>query len=327
MAISNIPGPYPAYLDSFAKYLTVIKGHSSKTAYEYVLNTTLFMRYLKSLELPKFRGTDVSDITIQRMSDVQPEDITDYMYYEQGRGSMASTRSNKLSALYVFYEYLRREKYIKANPVQDVDHPKLQQRVPKYLTLEQANHLLDTVQSSNKANGVRDYCILTIFLNCGLRLEELRMLNVGDIQDTKNVMLIRGKGDKEREVPINDAVLGAVHDYLQVREAMKKRDGEKALFVSRQTGRRISRSTIQKMVERRLLDAGLAYDHMSTHKLRHTSATLMYGATGDIRSLQEVLGHTTIATTEQYVHVNSEQKRRLVKQNPLNLADGENEGE
>lgn len=317
----SVPGPLPMYLKRFHETQIVIKNHSPKTAYEYTLNVSLFMRYLNLLKGKDPESTDVSGITIEDLTQVTRDTVTDYLFYEAQRGSGASARSNKLSALSSFFSYLMREGALQDNPVKNVERPKAAQKVTRYLTEAECVQLLDSILTSQKANKARDYCIISLFLHCGFRLDELRGINLTDIDLDKRYLVVLGKGNKEREVYLNDSVIGAIQDYLPVRKAMNPPDGEKALFISRQGGGRISREAIQSMVKRRLLEAGLDSSRLSTHKLRHTSATLMLRGGAEIRSIQEVLGHASLSSTQIYTHIDNEQKRVAIECNPLNTKE------
>lgn len=323
----TVPGPLPSYLKKFYETQVVIKNHSEKTAYEYTLNVALFFRYLNVLKGMSPERTDVSNITISELSRVDSDLLTEYLFYESKRGSGASARSNKLSALSAFYSFLMKEGLVSSNPAKDVERPKLPRKEPRYLTEAECRQLLDSILTSQKINSTRDYCIVSIFLHCGFRLSELHGINLEDVKSAvesddsqKFFIVVRGKGDKERNVPFNDAVLGAIADYLPIRAAMDPEGNEKALFVSRQGGR-LSREAIQVMVKRRLLEAGLDSNKLSTHKLRHTSATLMLRGGADIRSIQEVLGHASLSTTQIYTHIGGEEKRIAVESNPLNIKE------
>jgi site-specific recombinase XerD len=288
----------------------------------YAYDVAGFLRYLQSSKGRKpYTDTDIHGVTMDEVAAVTTKKVENYLFFLAKQGNGASTRSAKLSAISSFYRYLESKGYVESNPTERIERPKINDPLPKYLTAKEANQLLDTVLASPKINGTRDYCILALFLNCGLRLDELRSINVEDISSERKTLVVTGKGSKQREVPLNDMVLGAVEDYLLVRKGEKIAGGEKALFTSRQTHKRLSREAIQKMVERRLQEAGLGGKHLSTHKLRHTAATLMHQAGSDIRVVQEVLGHASLSSTEIYTHVSSAQKAEAVRNNPLNIIE------
>ena len=210
-----------------------------------------------------------------------------------------------------FYNYLTNKKHLlRENPVKDIDSPKLRKTLPKYLTLDQSTELLDAVDGKNQE---RDYCILTLFLNCGLRISELVGLNLNDINE--DTLRILGKGNKVRILYLNDACQDALNTYLAVRRPITGRDSN-ALFLSSRN-ERVSRSTVHAMVKKRLTAAGIDSSEYSSHKLRHTAATLMLQNGVDVRAVQEVLGHDHLNTTEIYTHVDNEGLRVAARANPL----------
>ena len=188
--------------------------------------------------------------------------------------------------------------------------------MPKYLTLEQSQNLLKVAYDSPKESNERDYCMLTLFLNCGMRLSELRGINTNDIHGT--TLTVIGKGNKERTIYLNDACLEAINDWMDKRATLKiKPEAEKALFVSKR-GTRISCDMIQITIKRLLEEAGIDTNIYSVHKLRHTAATLMYKyGKVDIRNLQMILGHQSVSTTQIYTHVDDEALQRAIESNPL----------
>ena len=220
-------------------------------------------------------------------------------------------RDRKIATIRSFYNYLTNKMHLlRENPVKDIDSPKLKKTLPKYLTLEESVQLLGSVDGKNQE---RDYCILTLFLNCGLRISELVGLNLQDIQG--DALRVLGKGNKVRIIYLNEACQSALQQYLAVRRPIRGRD-ENALFLSSQN-ERISRSTVHAMVKKRLGEAGLDSRQYSSHKLRHTAATLMLQNGVDVRAVQEVLGHDHLNTTEIYTHIDNEALRVAAKANPL----------
>ena len=226
-------------------------------------------------------------------------------------GLKASSRARKVSTIRSFYKYLtNKAKLIDVNPLQDIDSPKVPKTLPRYLTLDEAQQLLQSVDGKNKE---RDYCILCIFLNCGLRISEIVGLNLQDIREDQ--IRVFGKGSKERIVYINSAVANALNDYLQVRKNIAAID-RNALFLSNRR-ERISRETIHAMVKKYLKKAGLDADKYSAHKLRHTAATLMLQNGVDVRTLQELLGHENLNTTQIYTHIDNTSLKIAAEANPL----------
>ncbi len=250
-------------------------------------------------------------------------DIYEYMAYlsrdriqhqnssHSSYGLNAASRARKIATIRSFYKYLTNKMHLlEENPVKDLDSPKLKKTLPKYLTLEESKNLLRSV---NGKNAERDYCILTLFLNCGLRISELVALNLNDIQE--EALRILGKGNKVRIVYLNDACQQALQQYLAVRRPIQGRD-ENALFLSIQN-ERISRSGVHALVKKRLAEAGLDSTQYSSHKLRHTAATLMLQNGVDVRAVQEVLGHEHLNTTEIYTHIDNDDLRTAARANPL----------
>lgn len=236
-------------------------------------------------------------------------------------GSKPATRARKASTIRIFFAYLYAQKIIPDNPAIGLKTPKLGKRMPKYLSLEDSKKLLNVTYDENDENKERDYAIITLFLNCGLRLSELVGINISNIDFSENRLTVIGKGNKERTIYLNNACVNAIKDYISVRptEGVKNdsKASNKALFLSNRK-ERISNRTVQYIVDRELTKAGLDTSKYSTHKLRHTAATLMYQyGNVDIRALQELLGHESIATTEIYTHVSNEQVRNAVESNPL----------
>ena len=228
-----------------------------------------------------------------------------------GYGLSAATRARKIATLRSFFNYLTTKAHLlEQNPIKDLDSPKLRKTLPRYLTLDESVELL---QSVDGANSERDYCILTLFLNCGLRISELIGLNLNDIQG--DALRVLGKGDKVRIVYLNDACKDALERYLSVRRPISGRD-ENALFLSTRN-QRISRSNVHALVKKHLSQAGLDSSAYSSHKLRHTAATLMLQNGVDVKAVQEVLGHEHLNTTEIYTHIDNESLRVAARANPL----------
>lgn len=313
--IATLPLIIVRYLD----YLSAIKNKSELTVLEYASDLRMFFRYLKQTKgfcdknLP-LEEIGISDLTDDFIFKVTLNDAYAFLSYCRNvRNNNTNARARKAVAIKRFYRYLEVNGHIEKSPVMHLESPQTKRALPRYLTLEQSIALLDSVEGKFKE---RDYCILTLFLNCGLRLSELIGINLSHIKDD-NTLRVLGKGNKERTVYLNAACVAAISDYMKVRPAdgLKDRD---ALFISNQK-KRISRQSVQKIVEGCLERSGLAGMGFSTHKLRHTAATLMYQY-GDVDPLQlkEILGHENLSTTEIYTHVHSEQLREAVNSNPLN---------
>ena len=308
----------PPILQVYLGYMETVKGRSDKTVNEYFTDLRTFFRYLKrsrGLVPPSlvFEEIPITDINIDFIRTVTLNDVYEYMNYAKNERSNGNkTRARKTTALRMFFRHLTDYTHqLDYNPVQNLETPKAKKALPKYLSLEQSVELLNSV---NGAFSKRDYCMLTLFLNCGLRRAELAAINLRDIgQD--HTLRVLGKGNKERILYLNDACWNAIQDYLTVRpvEGVKDRD---ALFLSR-LNRRISLQGIHYVVKQYLQQIPGA-ETLSTHKLRHTAATLMYQhGHVDIRVLKDILGHENLGTTEIYTHLSNEQIKKAVEDNPL----------
>ena len=308
----------PPILRDFLVYHETIQGHSRKTADEYFLDLRNFFRFLKQSKnlIPRDTPLDdvsIADVDLTLVRDVTLTDIYSYMnYLSRDRGLNNASRARKVATIRSFYKYLtNKAKLLDANPVQDLDSPRLKKSLPKYLNLDESLELLDSVDGKN---STRDYCILTLFLNCGLRISELVGLNKTDVRGDQ--LRVLGKGNKERMLYLNDACQRALTDWLTERDAMTLVD-QNALFVTLQNRRRISTAAVHKLVKKHLAAAGLDSTQYSSHKLRHTAATLMLQNGVDVRTLQEVLGHDHLNTTQIYTHVDNEDLRAAARANPL----------
>ena len=299
----------PQILRDFLAYHETVKAHSKRTVDVYYLDLRNFFRYLKQTRDPALSDKSLDEISIldvdlDFVASVTLTDIYGYMTYlsrdriqhqnsrNSDYGLNAASRARKIATIRSFYNYLTNKMHLlRENPVKDVDSPKLKKTLPKFLTLDESLQLLDSVDGKNQE---RDYCILTLFLNCGLRISELVGLNINDIQGES--LRVLGKGNKVRIIFLNDACQDAIRRYLEVRRPITGRDSN-ALFLSSRN-ERISRSMVHAMVKKRLGEAGIDSSQYSSHKLRHTAATLMLQNGVDVRALQEVLGLDHLKTTE-----------------------------
>lgn len=318
----------PRILLEFLSYHETVKAHSQKTVDEYYLDLRNFFRYMKQLREPELSGCepeqiDIRDIGIEFIRSITLTDVYSYLAYlsrerpqrpnseKSSKGLSAASRARKVATLRSFFNYLSNKVHLlQENPIQDIDSPKIRKTLPRYLTLDECVQLLEGVDGPNRE---RDLCILTLFLNCGLRISELIGLNRSDIQD--DALRVLGKGDKVRIVYLNQACKDVLAAYLQVRPVVGGKDQD-ALFVSRNR-QRISRATVHSLVKKHLADAGLDSQRYSSHKLRHTAATLMLQNGVDVKAVQEVLGHEHLNTTEIYTHIDNESLRIAAKANPL----------
>ena len=314
-------------VQEFVSYKSSIQGCSPKTVEEYLFDLRTFFRYLLAKERgidpssDDFYQIDVSVFDLDRLSKVKAEQIYDFLFYaNQQRGNHWSARSRKLSAIRALYKYLvNRRHYITINPTADIDAPKPQKALPKVLSLEESLALLDAVQNDKESKyRVRDYAILTLFLNCGMRVSELVGINLNDIDSGLRSIRVTGKGSKERIVYLNDACKDALEAYLRERRGLAHASvHDNALFISR-LEQRMSVKTVQAMVYKYLNLAGLEAKHYSVHKLRHTAATLMYQSGNvDVRVLKDILGHEQLNTTQIYTHIGNRDLEAAMTQNPL----------
>jgi len=321
------PEEFSSLIQEYASYKASIQGCSQKTVEEYLLDLRTFFRYLVARESginfnsEEFLKIDVSRIGLKELEKIHAEDLYDFLYYtNQTRGNQWSARSRKLSAIRSLYKYLvNKRHYLEYNPTVDIDSPKPKKALPKVLTLEESVRLLEVIENDKESpNRVRDYAIITLFLNCGMRVSELVGINLYDIDSQLLSLRVTGKGNKERIVYLNEACQSALYEYLLIRKSPKYAEvNDKALFLSR-FEQRMSVKTVQAMVYKYLTAAGLEAKRYSVHKLRHTAATLMY-QTGkvDVRVLKEILGHEQLNTTQIYTHVSNTDMENAMAQNPL----------
>ena len=318
---------FPPLLREFAGYKSAIQGCSPKTVNEYLLDLRTFLRYLLSVRngiLPdseEFLSIDIKVCDIDFFKQISPEDIYGFLLYTGDvRKNLRCAKARKLSAIKAFFKYLTVKRHLlEANPAIDIESPKAQKTLPKFLTLEESLHLLETVRNDAESrNVVRDYAIVTLFLNCGMRVSELVGINLRDLHPEMTSLRVVGKGSKERMIYLNEACRTSLAEYLTVRHGERyKTVTDPALFLSA----RCSRMTVQGvqwMVYKYLDMAGYGARHLSVHKLRHTAATLMY-QTGevDVRVLKDILGHEQLNTTQIYTHVSDNSMREAMERNPL----------
>ena len=320
----------PDYINSFLDYSATILNKSPNSIKEYNYDLAMFLKFIKiHFNLTKetdFSKIEIKDLSFDIIKKIELDDIHAFLgYLSTTNNSKSATRARKISTIRIFFKYLSQDASKKFlldhNPALNLKTPKKDKRLPKYLSLEDSKKLLDVASNEDNRNFERDYAITTLFLNCGMRLSELVGINVNDIDFSECKMTVIGKGNKERTIYLNNACMKAISNYLQVRpkQGIKhdNKNSEKALFLSERK-ERISNRTVQHIINKELMEAGLDSRKYSVHKLRHTAATLMYQyGEVDIRALQELLGHESISTTEIYTHVNNDQVRSAVERNPL----------
>lgn len=308
-------------LDQYTNYMQAVRERSPLTMKEYRYDLVLFFRFLKrdrglvKSDVPMAK-IPINDIDTSFLASVTTDDLFVFLIYlSRERHATTPTRARKAATLKSFFKYLfQKRKVIPEDPAYELDSPRIGRRLPHYLTLDESVGLLAAASDSTHASKERDYCILTFFLNCGLRLSELSGINMKNIH--ANTLTVIGKGNKERTIYLNTACMAALEDWLTVRPHDGLKDPQ-ALFLSR-LGRRLSNQMIQYSTKRLLHESGIDTKVFSVHKLRHTAATLMYKyGHVDIRSLQTILGHASVATTQIYTHVDDESLRAAVEKNPL----------
>lgn len=329
----------PQVLRDFLTYHETIKGQSQLTISEYYLDLRMFLRFIKLMrnDMPintPLEDIPIKDITITFLQSITTSDVFDFLSYlasdrpldpnspSSERGISASSRARKLSAIKSFFKYLTvRTKQLAENPVADLEYPKLRKSLPKYLTMEQCTALLQAVSGPNQK---RDYAILMLFLNCGIRRSELVGLNISDVYEDR--IRVVGKGNKERFVYFGTPCRKAIDAYLPERNKKVLTDN-RALFGSR-NGNRISVEAVHRLIKKYLLAAGLDVTQFSAHKLRHTAATMMLSGGVDVKTVQEVLGHENLNTTQIYTHIENTELKIAAEANPLSKLDfSDDEGE
>ena len=321
----------PDFLNSFLDYSTTILNKSPNSIKEYNYDLAMFLKFIKMhfnmTNETDFKDITINDLTMDTIQKIKIDDIHAFLGYLTATfHSKPATRARKISTIRIFFHYLCQDASsdfkLDHNPALNLKTPKKDKRLPKYLSLDDSRKLLDVAYNEDNRNAERDFTIITLFLNCGMRLSELVGININDIDFEECKLNVIGKGNKERTIYLNKACMKALSEYLPIRNSINvKHDNkysEKALFLSERR-ERISNRTVQYIVDKELMHAGLDTGKYSVHKLRHTAATLMYQyGEVDIRALQELLGHESIATTEIYTHVSNDQVRNAVEKNPLN---------
>ncbi|MGN9163408.1 tyrosine recombinase XerC [Clostridium sulfidigenes] len=316
----------PKILKDYLSYLSSVKGVSSNTLVAYAYDLTLFFKFLKvhnnEVTLSQdviFENIPIDNISSDYLKNLELVDFYTYLsFLENMRENGTYAKARKVASLKSFFHYLcSKAKIIPTDPTLDLESPKIGKRSPIYLTLDESRDLLAVANNRDK-NSPRDLCIITLFLNCGVRLSELCSINIANIKgDTLTVI---GKGNKERTIYLNKASIKAINKYLVVRNDIADKvhsEDTEALFISGKY-RRINKRTVERIIKKYVGAAGLDTDKYTPHKLRHTSATLLHKHGGvDVKTLQEILGHENVSTTQIYVHVDDETLRDAINTHPL----------
>ena len=318
------PGRHAPYLDipddviEYLHYLDFVKLRSPRTVNGYYLDLRGFFRFMMiqwNLADPATppENIDLTHITSKEIANITKRDIFAYLDYARSSNNGPKARARKLSALKGFFGYMCTQvNKISQNPTDNVSLGAPKKTLPKYLTETESHELLNNIQSNFYE---RDFCIITMFLNCGMRLAELVSINMGDFRD--DTIRITGKGGKERLIYLNEACINALEHYCRARKDIPHLADKDALFVSKRTGKRLTARRVEQIVARCLQSAGLSGRGFSPHKLRHTAATLMYQGGVDMLALKEILGHENVSTTQIYTHINQQQLRAAVQASPL----------
>jgi len=313
----------PEFLNDYLVHIRVVRMLSERTISEYYFDTRIFLKYIhRNFTESELSVDDISiaDMQENELKQITSSDIYNFLFYASDERKNAEVaRYRKVSSLRSFFRYLTKVRHtVEHDPSKELDISSPRRKIqPKFLSLDESRRLLQTTAQSDSVSAKRDYCIITVFLNCGVRLSELVSIDVKDIDFTENRLKVLGKGNKERTVYLNQACIDAVNDYLTVRNENKEAESEPALFISSRN-KRISKRRVQQIVESKIKSACLDGKGISTHKLRHTAATLMYQyGNADVLTLKELLGHESTATTEIYTHLSNEAVRNAVESNPL----------
>lgn len=309
----------PKPIKSFLNYASSIRGLTKETRDAYRYDLIMFFRFLKLdkglvKSTEDFNSIDISDIDNNFIKDIDLDDIYSYLsYLEEERENSAVTRSRKIACLKSFFKFLySKSKILSVNIASELEQPRVREKLPIYMTVEEAKLLLDSITGRNE---LRDKCILTLFLNTGMRLSELCRIDIDDIR--KDSLVVTGKGHKQRTVYLNPACMKILAVYIrEYRDIKIAKHQESALFISERR-QRINKRTVEHIMKSAVKNADLSSDY-TVHKLRHTAATMLYSSGADIRSLQTILGHSNVSTTQVYTHVNEKQIRNVMNLNPLN---------
>ncbi len=321
MAVGKKYSDVPQLLRDYLNFMTVIKGKSENTVKEYYYDLRMFLKFLRAssdgLPLDSLENVSLEDFDVNLLKEISLSDLYEFMaYVNDEKSSNDNYRARKVASLRSFFKYLHvKINFIDTNPAEYLDSPKIKKRMPRYLTFEESVRFLNAINGKYKQ---RDLAMFVIFLNCGLRLSELVGINIKNIDFEKRTLRVIGKGNKERMVFLNDLCMDAINSYMAVRpNDIVKPQARDALFLSAQ-GNRISNRMVELLAKKYFEQAGIDSELYSPHKLRHTAATLMYrDGNVDIRTLQELLGHTSLSTTQIYTHIRNDDLKQAADKNPL----------
>lgn len=315
----------PSFLTDYFNYLETIKGKSRNTILAYSYDLRLFLRFIyvhkkivtiDSSDTDAFDNINVKDFSCSTLEEITLSDLYSFLsFVNKERTNSSYARARKVASLKSFFNYLtNKARLISQNPARELESPKILKKLPRYLNIDESKHLLNCILTLNDKNKFRDFAMLTLFLNCGMRLSELVGINLDDIRN--NTISVTGKGGKERMIYLNKACIDALENYIKHRAVDGVKDKNALFLSSRKT--RISKNTVQFIVKKYIRLSGLDPKKYSTHKLRHTAATLMYKhGKVDVRALQKILGHETLATTQIYTHLDNQQLQDALNSNPL----------
>ena len=336
MNVAQKYADHPEIIREFLNYKLAIQGCSVKTVEEYALDLKNFFKYYLAVKkgLPTDKKTlediSVRELDLEAVKLVRSSDIYEYLFFvTEAKANASAAKARKLSSIKGFYKYLvAKRNYFDENPAINIESPKQKRALPKFLSLEESINLLDAVKNDKDSkHTARDFAMITLFLNCGMRVSELVGISLNDMDKELRSLRVIGKGNKERIIYLNDACKDALARYLSVRMAIKTKDNDNALFLSGRD-QRINVKTVQYIVYKYLDMAGLESKHYSVHKLRHTAATLMYQSGNvDVRVLKDILGHEQLNTTQIYTHVSNESMEAAMSQNPLAAINKKKKGE
>lgn len=327
----------PQILTEFSSYKLVIQGCSRKTVEEYLLDLRTFSKYIIarrsqiSPDSEEFERIDISVADAEFFKSIKTTEIYEFLLYTSTmRQNMWAAKARKLSAIKALYKYLIVKRGMQfENPAANIESPKPKKGLPKFLSLDESMALLDAIKNDKSSkNRLRDYTIVTLFLNCGMRVSELVGINLSDIDNELRSLRVVGKGNKERIVYLNTACRTALAEYMLWRNSEQNaKVTDRALFLSNRS-QRISIKTVQWLVYKHLDEAGLESKHYSVHKLRHTAATLMYqSGEVDVRVLKDILGHEQLNTTQIYTHVSNAAMSEAMEKNPLSDISLDSDGQ